>query len=256
MNLRLPVIGIGLTLLVYGAHTAYEAYTDTGSELLALIGLIPVILGMIVIYVGWRLGSPTPTSNAQLGVGSVEKVTWTGLSVNDVPQYRLTLRVRGTDLQEFTGQLSLFIRPHELGTFAPGTIMPVAYEPEKAQRLMEVPDDRMEEAQQMYHRQRVLMGLADPRGPEIHARGTVTTGVIMSVTPTGEIRHGHTGIEIAVRFRDLGGNLVDRSKVTFLTPSMLSRLTVGRQIEVFHLPEDDTQFSFAVDTIDVGPAAE
>ncbi|SMG32584.1 hypothetical protein SAMN06295981_1995 [Corynebacterium pollutisoli] len=189
-------------------------------------------------------------------MGSVEKVTWTGLSVNDVPQYRLTLRVRGTDLQEFTGQLSLFIRPHELGTFAPGTIMPVAYEPEKPQRLMEVPDDRMEEAQQMYHRQRVLMGLADPRGPEIHARGTVTTGVIMSVTPTGEIRHGHTGIEIAVRFRDLGGNLVDRSKVTFLTPSMLSRLTVGRQIEVFHLPEDDTQFSFAVDTIDVGPAAE
>ncbi|HJD79539.1 MAG TPA: hypothetical protein K8V93_11110 [Corynebacterium pollutisoli] len=82
-------------------------------------------------------------------MGSVEKVTWTGLSVNDVPQYRLTLRVRGTDLQEFTRQLSLFIRPHELGTFAPGTIMPVAYGPEKPQRLMEVPEDRMEEAQQM-----------------------------------------------------------------------------------------------------------
>lgn len=242
MNLRLPVIGIGLTLLVYGAHTAYEAYTDTGSELLALIGLIPVILGMIVIYVGWRLGSPTPTSNAQLGVGSVEKVTWTGLSVNDVPQYRLTLRVRGTDIQEFTGQLSLFIRPHELGTFAPGTIMPVAYEPENPTMLALVPEHRQEEARDQFHRQQVQLGLADPQAMEIHERGLPTTGVILTTTPTGEIRHGYTGLEVTVRFADSHGNPVERSKRMFLPQSMLGQLTAGRQVDMWVLPKDDTRF--------------
>lgn len=242
MNLGLPVIGIGLTLLVYGAHTAYEAYTDTGSELLALICLIPVILGMIVIYVGWRLGSLTPTSNAQLGVGRVEKVTWTGLSVNDVPQYRLTLRVRGTDLQEFTGQLSLFIRPHELGTFAPGTIKPVAYEPENPTMLALVPEHRQEEARDQLHRQQVQLGLADPQAMEIHERGLPTTGVILTTTPTGEIRHGYTGLEVTVRFADSHGNPVERSKRMFLPQSMLGQLTAGRQVDLWVLPEDDTRF--------------
>lgn len=256
MRNRYIVIGIGLFLIGQGVYFAFDAFTGTGWDIFVLVSLIPVIVGGIMIFVGWGLGSPAPTSNARLGVGSVEKITSTGLSVNDVPQYRLTLRVRGADLQEFTGQLSLFIHPHELGTFARGTVLPVAYEPEKPQKLLEVPDDRMEEAQEMYHRQRVLMGLADPRGPEIHSRGTATTGVIMAVTPTGEIRQGHTGLEITVRFRNLGGVLVDRSTVTFLQPSMLPKFTIGHQVEVFHLPEDDTQFSFAVDTIDVTSVAE
>lgn len=197
---------------------------------------------MIVIYVGWRLGSLTPTSNAQLGVGRVEKVTWTGLSVNDVPQYRLTLRVRGTDLQEFTGQLSLFIRPHELGTFAPGTIMPVAYEPEKPTMLALVPEHRQEEARDQLHRQQVQLGLADPQAMEIHERGLPTTGVILTTTPTGEIRHGYTGLEVTVRFADSHGNPVERSKRMFLPQSMLGQLTAGRQVDLWVLPEDDTRF--------------
>lgn len=171
-------------------------------------------------------------------MGSVEKVTWTGLSVNDVPQYRLTLRVRGTDLQEFTGH----IRPHELGTFAPGTIMPVAYEPEKPTMLALVPEHRQEEARDQFHRQQVQLGLADPQAMEIHERGMPTTGVILTTTPTGEIRHGYTGLEVTVRFAYSHGNPAERSKRMFLPQSMLGQLTAGRQVDLWVLPEDDTRF--------------
>ena len=176
--------------------------------------------------------------DALLGVGVVEKLERTQTTTNDVPQYRLTLRVRGTDLQEFTGH----IRPHELGTFAPGTIMSVAYEPENPTMLALVPEHRQEEARDQFHRQQVQLGLADPQAMEIHERGLPTTGVILTTTPTGEIRHGYTGLEVTVRFADSHGNPVERSKRMFLPQSMLGQLTAGRQVDLWVLPEDDTRF--------------
>ncbi|MDO5669626.1 MAG: hypothetical protein Q4G50_06450 [Corynebacterium sp.] len=97
-----------------------------------------------------------------LGVGTVEKLAEIGLTVNDVTQYRITLRVRGADMREFTGDLQLMIPLPELASFSEGTIMPVAYEPDKPQRLLTVPDERMAEAQEMFNRLQVQLGLASP----------------------------------------------------------------------------------------------
>ncbi|MFC6146152.1 hypothetical protein [Corynebacterium nasicanis] len=250
MNLRNILTAVGVILIGTGIVTSLVAYTQSGMPLLALTGLAPAFAGLVTLSTARSLAPRTLSATALLGIGTVEKLEPTGMSINDTPQYRITLRVRGADLQEFTGQLKMFIPPHELAALPKGTMLPVAYEPSKPQALIEVPADRMPEAQDLIDRQRVHMGLADPQGSEIHARGLSTTGVIMAVTPTGEIRHGHTGLEITLKFPTSSGALVERSKVSFLSPALLSQLTVGRQVTVFYLPEDDTRFSFEISTID------
>ncbi|MFC6146154.1 hypothetical protein [Corynebacterium nasicanis] len=249
MNLKMILTVVGVLLIGLGLVFASAIYVLSGQTLFALVGAFPAVGGLLLMAVARGIAA-TLSPNARLGVGSIEKLEQTGLSVNEMPQYRITLRVLGVGEREFTGVLKTLIAEHEVPALTKGTLLPVAYEPERPDKLLPVPADRMGEVQEMFDRQRVLMGLADPRGPEIHARGIKTTGVIMAVTSTGEIRHGHTGLETTVRFPGLGGALVDRSKVSFLLPSVLPQLAVGSQLEVFYLPEDDTQFSFSLHTID------
>lgn len=180
--------------------------------------------------------------DALLGVGVVEKLERTQTTINGIPQYRMILRVRGADMREFTGNLITLIRPHEMAAVAPGALLTVAYEPENPTMLALVPEHRQEEARDQFHRQQVQLGLADPQAMEIHERGMPTTGVILTTTPTGEIRHGYTGLEVTVGFPDSHGNPVERSKRMFLPQSMLGQLTAGRQVDLWVLPEDDTRF--------------
>ncbi|HJD79542.1 MAG TPA: hypothetical protein K8V93_11130 [Corynebacterium pollutisoli] len=180
--------------------------------------------------------------DALLEVGVVEKLERTQTTINGIPQYRMILRVRGADMREFTGNLIMLIRPHEMAAVAPGALFTVAYEPENPTMLALVPEHRQEEARDQFHRQQVQLGLADPQAMEIHERGMPTTGVILTTTPTGEIRHGYTGLEVTVGFPDSHGNPVERSKRVFLPQSMLGQLTAGRQVDLWVLPEDDTRF--------------
>ena len=189
--------------------------------------------------------------NALLGVGVVEKLERTQTTINDIPQYRMILRVRGADMREFTGDLIMLIRPHEMAAVAPGALLTVAYEPENPTMLALVPEHRREEARDQFHRQQVQLGLADPQTMEIHERGVPTTGVILTTTPTGEIRHGYTGLDVTVRFTNSYGNLVERSKRVFLPQSMLGQLTAGRQVDMWVLPEDDTRFILGMNSLDL-----
>ena len=123
--------------------------------------------------------------DALLGVGVVEKLERTQTTINGIPQYRMILRVRGSDMREFTGNLITLIRPHEMVAVAPRALLTVAYEPENPTMLALVPEHRREEARDQFHRQQVQLGLADPQTMEIHERGVPTTGVILTTTPTG-----------------------------------------------------------------------
>lgn len=266
MFFRNIFLSIGIALIAGGLGLALFLYTQTGMPAPALAGFIPATVGGTFILVALKLNSigdmgplreifsfgadPTLPPNAQIAVGTVEGLDRTHLTVNDIPQYRIRLRVRGVDMREFTGELKMLISPHQMAAVAPGTILPVAYLPENPGKLYRVPAQRQPEAQALFQRQQVQLGLADPRAAEISERGVSVTGVVMSMTPTGEIRQGYTGVDATVRFTNSNGSLVERSKRVFLPQSMLGQLGVGRQVDMRVLPDDDTQFIFELNSVD------
>lgn len=154
-------------------------------------------------------------------------------------------------MQEFTGHLEQLVSSHEIRSVSPGVVMPVGYEPENPAELYTVPGDRQEEVQDLFNRQQEQLGLTDLRAAEVRERGVPVTGVVMSMTPTGEIRHGYTGMETTVRFTNLHGDMVERCKGMFVPPSVVDQLGVGRQVQLRVLPEDDTQL-----VLEVRPAGD
>lgn len=261
MNLRNTLNAIGTILIVAGVGLSAYLYFRTG-----VIGwdsprVIPAAIGAILLVVAGTLdsdgiketfgeleqnrgvGSGENPSGVLLGTGTVQSVERTSWTINDIPQFRLTLRVRGADMQEFTGHMKVLLMPHEMSTFSPGTVVPVAYRAKKPGRLFTVPEDLREEVQELIYRQHVQLGLVDPRAADVYRRGVPVTGVVMSTTPTGEIRHGYTRMETIVRFTNPHGVMVERSKGMFVPPSMLEQVGVGRQVNLRVLPEDDTQLA-------------
>jgi hypothetical protein len=245
--------GLGIVLVVVGLGLAPFIYMQTGKLSLAVYGLIPVGIGIVYTVIAWVLarledmfnldGGSRLSPSARLGTGTVLSVARTGMTVNDVPRYRISLRVRDADMSEFTGELKMLVPHHELDAVRPGALLPVIYEPSDPTRLYLVPEDRIAEAQQVLQRQQVQLGLADPRAAEVYDRGVPVTGVVMSMTPTGEIRHGQTGLETVLRFTNPHGVMVERSKRMFLPSSSLELVGVGRQVNLRVLPEDDTQLA-------------
>lgn len=179
MFLRNLFLSIGIALIAGGLGLALFLYTQTGMLAPAFAGFIPATVGGTFLLVALKLSSigdmgplreifsfgadPTLPPNAQIAVGTVEGLDRTHLTVNDIPQYRIRLRVRGVDMREFTGELKMLVSPHQMAAVAPGTILPVAHLPENPGRLYRVPAQRQAEAQALFQRQQVQLGLADPR---------------------------------------------------------------------------------------------
>lgn len=270
MNLKNILNVIGTVLIVAGAGLAPYFYFQTGSLGWDAPWVIPAAIGAVLLVVASTLGSREDKeafreldeleeiidreleqntgirtgedpSGVLLGTGTVQSVERTSWTINDIPQFRVNLRVRGADMQEFTGHMKVLLMPHEMSAFSPGTIVPVAYRAKKPSRLFTVPEDRREEAQELIYRQHVQLGLVDPRAADVYRRGVPVTGVVMSTTPTGEIRHGYTRMETVLRFTNPHGVMVERSKGMFVPPSALEQVGVGRQVNLRVLPEDDTQ---------------
>ncbi|MFB9776357.1 hypothetical protein [Brevibacterium otitidis] len=182
--------------------------------------------------------------DAQLGIGQITGVEPTGTLINDVRVYKIHMAVRGQNYEEFSGVLKRPVYEHEIAMMSEGTVLPVAYRPKKREELSMVPESKMAEANALLQQQRVAMGVADPRDESIFQQGTTVQGVVTTLKPTGEIRHGHNGVMIGVSFarQDAPGSFIEREKHGYLLPTTMSQMTVGKHVGVTYLPYDDSQF--------------
>lgn len=252
---RLDFIIISVVLAIVAGGFVVPAVMMWGYEELepwSKVPLIPVALLGLGSIVFWRraFADKPLGASAPIGIGTLTRIERTGMLINDVHVYRLHLDVQTPDGQRFQGVLRETIPDFQVARMQPGTLMAVAYDPAKPGKVAIPSEKQQEEAARVLMYMRIQMGLTDPRTPEISANGTQTQGVVMARMPTGRMRHGHSELELTVRFTRTDGRMVERRKHVWLTPTYLGKVEPGAMVDIVYLPHDDTQFTIAVLTFD------
>lgn len=249
----LPTILIGLLTVI--AVVAFGTMVMSGVPLFPYGLIVPaVLIGPVVSLFRFRgklneLAGDLPgifgglvATDGPLAVGTVRGIEPTGMLVNDVRRYVVDMDVHTPEGTEFSGQMKTLIPEHELDVFKTGVMLPVMYNPARPDKISLAPESRMAEAQEVFDAVRIRMGLVDTGSRELSDRGVTTRGVIVETVPTGDIRHGHTEMELKVRFPLADGTMVERTRTTYVSPVNLDQLSVGSQVEIVYLPYDDSRF--------------
>jgi|GEM_PF-4208460 len=185
-------------------------------------------------------------AGAPVGIGTVREVSMTGLSINDVQQYEITFDVETVDGATFTGACKQLITPQELAMVGEGTMLPVTYRADRPGVVHLAGEDRVDEAQLVMQQIRVRKGLSDPDAMVIAYQGVPASGIVVAATPTGEIRHGHTGLDLSVIVTRPDGTQFTGHKRSYLLPRQLGAIQVGSQVGVHYLAEDESKLSLSL----------
>lgn len=122
------VIWVGEGL--FGVDQRHSILPFAGEDTLGGPIIIGVAWGLLLTFGGMLSGLArrrTPRGEAQIGVGTIVEVTRTGMTVNDVPQYDLFIRVNPGAADDFIGQLRTLVQPTDLATLQVGLPVPVRY---------------------------------------------------------------------------------------------------------------------------------
>lgn len=192
-------------------------------------------------------GKPdTDFAGAPVGIGTVRDVSMTGLSINDVQQYEISFDVETVDGAAFSATCKQLVTPQELTMLREGTMLPVTYRSDRPGVVHLADEDRTDEAQLVMQQIRVRKGLSDPDAMLIAHHGVPATGVVVSAVPTGEIRHGHSGMEVSVLVTRPDGTRFTGHKRSYLLPRQLGGIQVGSQVGVHYLAEDESRMSLTL----------
>ncbi|MBZ2196519.1 hypothetical protein [Occultella gossypii] len=190
----------------------------------------------------WIMRDENATADSGIAVGRVVSLNRTALSVNDVPQQRLVLDVETPDGGRFRSQATQLIPEHELGAFEPGALLPVRYRPGRT-RSVSLIADSSDAAQAALNDYLVGKGLITPQDLDVARRGVRTSAVVTAATPTGQVRDGHTQLQLDVLVARPDGSQYPVTQRLFVPASQLSRVHVGSRVATFVLPEDEQRVS-------------
>lgn len=194
----------------------------------------------------FRGKSNTDFVRAPIAIGTIVHAEPTGMSINNVQQYQITFDVEALDGQRFSATSKQLVPQHETSALTTGTTLPVAYRPDRPGVVELVDDSRMAEAQAVHHQLRVNKGLSEPDSLIVTAEGTAAMGVVLSAVPTGEIRHGHTGMELTISVTRPDGSQFVASKISYLPSSHVGQVQPGSQVRVHYLPYDESRTSISL----------
>lgn len=99
---------------LFGVDQRRSILPFAGEDTLGAPILIGVAWGLILTFGGLLTGlgrRSRITGEAEIGVGRIVEVSRTGLSVNDVPQYDLFVRVTPRAGDDFIGKLRMLVPP-------------------------------------------------------------------------------------------------------------------------------------------------
>lgn len=240
----------------------FFAIPDVGAELGELRWIIPLaIVGVTVLTMAPFLamskkfdsamrqftGRSDPAyAGAPIGIGTILDLSMSGLSINDVQQYLITFEVETLDGAIFTATCRQLITPQELASVTQGTMLAVTYRPDRPGEVQLTDPSRAAEAQQVLQQIRTRKGLADPDAMLIAHHGIPATGIVVATTPTGEVLHGHSGMDLAVLVTRPDGSQFTGYKRSYLLPRQLSGVQVGSQVGVHYLAEDESRLTISL----------
>ncbi|MFD7104932.1 hypothetical protein [Streptomyces celluloflavus] len=210
-----------------------------------LIGLILLLFVVPALFqVSRAVGGPSRAfRGAPIGRGTVTGVRRTGVSINDKPQLELALTVDTVDGASFPATTRLVVDLTELSTMKPGLTLPVRYLPGLPEKGVTIARDATPaEAQAALDGIQLARGEISRAQYEIGTRGTDAEAVVMSMSPTGEIRNGKSVLHLAIQI-----TRADRSTFTIeqdrpIASALVPQVQPGRILRVRYLPGDETDY--------------
>lgn len=202
--------------------------------------IIGVAWGLILTFGGTMSGFGRRTKvrgETQIGVGRIVEISRTGLTVNDVPQYDLYVRVSPRSGEEFVGQLRMLVDPTDLAALQVGQPVPVRYSltDQDAVELADITDPAVREAMLQW---RIEKGLIDPSLVRARTSGTQVPASVLEVRPTGRRLEGQSELQLKVLMVPDGAATWEADTRVFAYPEAISRFQVGAPIWAFYRRED------------------
>lgn len=225
---------------LFGVDQRRSILPFAGEDTLGAPILIGVAWGLILTFGGLLTGlgrRSRITGEAEIGVGRIVEVSRTGLSVNDVPQYDLFVRVTPRAGDDFIGQLRMLVPPTDIAALQVGQPVPVRYSGTRrdAVELADVSDPAVREAMLQW---RIDRGLIDPRLVKARTTGIQVPASVLEVRPTGRRRDGQSELALKVLLAPEGASTWEADTTVFAFPEAISHFQVGAPIWAFYRRED------------------
>lgn len=211
-----------------------------GADTLGAPILIGIAWGLLLTFGGILSGSgrrKMVRGETQIGVGTIVEIERTGVTVNDVPQYDLFIRVTPNTGEEFIAQQRMLIDPADVSSLQVGLPVPVRYSVTD-QDTVELADLTDPEVRAAMLQWRIERGLIDPSQVRARTSGTAVTASVLEVRPTGRRREGQSELALRVLMAPEGEATWEADTTVFVYPQAIPHLQVGAPVWAYYRRED------------------
>ncbi|MCM3780671.1 hypothetical protein [Microbacterium hydrocarbonoxydans] len=225
---------------LFGVDQRESILPFAGEDTLGAPIIIGVAWGLLLTFGGTMSGLGRRRKlrgESHIGVGRIVEVSRTGLTVNDVPQYDLFIRVTPGSGDDFIAQLRTLVQPTDLSSLQVGNPLPVRYSlsDQDSVELADINDPSVREAVLQW---RIDRGLIDPRQVRARTTGTQVPASVIAVRPTGRRLEGQSELALTVLLAPEGQSTWEAETTVFAYPEAISRFQVGAPIWAFYRRED------------------
>lgn len=238
-------VGEGL----FGVDQRHSILPFSGEDTLGGPILIGVAWGLLLTFGGMFLGfrgHRIPRGEQQIGVGTIVEVSRTGLTVNDVPQYDVFIRVTPSAGDDFIGQLRMLVEATDAAALQVGQPLAVRYSPTD-QDTIELADPSDPAVRDALLQWRIGRGLIDPSQVRARTTGTQVPASVLEVRPTGRRREGQSELALKVLMAPEGAATWEADTTVFVYPQAISHLQVGAPIWAFYRREDPQTVAITIE---------
>lgn len=225
---------------LFGVDQRQSILPFSGEDTLAAPIFIGVAWGLLLTFGGMMSGlgrRKRVRGESEIGVGRIVEISRTGLTVNDVPQYDMFIRVAPTVGEDFIGQLRMLVENSDLASLQVGQPIPVRYSvaDRDAVELADITDPAVHDALLQW---RIDRGLIAPRLVKARRTGIQVPAAVLAVRPTGRRLEGQSELELKVLMAPEGASTWEADTTVFAYPEAISRFQVGSPIWAFYRRED------------------
>lgn len=225
---------------LFGVDQRHSILPFAGEDTLGAPIMIGVAWGLILTFGGTMSGlgrRKKVRGEAHIGVGRIVEISRTGLSVNDVPQYDIFIRVTPRDGDEFVAQMRTLVDASDFADLQVGQPLPVRYSltDQDTIELADVTDPVVHAALLQW---RIDRGLIDPRLVKARTTGTQVPASVLEMRPTGRRLEGQSELALKVLMAPEGAATWEAETTVFAYPQALSHFQVGAPLWAFYRRED------------------
>ncbi|MET9490327.1 hypothetical protein [Nocardia sp. NPDC006630] len=219
---------------------------------IAALTIVPIVFA----FTGDSIMSALTGNNSSefrhgpIGLGTVESVRNTGVSLNEQPQVRIDFRVEGVDGKTFPAYAKMIVPFTELALLRPGVVLPVRYLPDRPGRVEIDLSGNSAAAQDAMNQAMIRKGITTEAKLNIARNGIPAQAVVRALSVPGEIRDGHPRLDLTLIVTRPDGSNFEARTEKFLPPTQVGLVQIGRVVQVHYLPqnEQDLVISLPVNT--------